>query len=636
MIWAEKELHQFKDHHGEARVFAFRMVLSLFLVFLLFGLLLARYYTLQVVDHQHYATRSDSNRIHVRPIPPNRGLIFDTHGELLADNRPTFSLSIIKEHTKDLKQTIRVLAGIVEVREGDIANFYKLLKRRRRPYEAVPLRYRLTEEEISRIAVNEFRLKGVEIEAQLTRAYPLGDLFAHTVGYVGRISERELSRFDEQNYRKYSGTHSIGKIGLEKYYEKTLLGQVGTENIETNAHGRVLRVLDTIDPVPGKNLELFLDAGLQKIAAVELNGRRGALAAIDVKNGGVLAMFSAPAYDPNLFVTGISYKDYNALNQSRDLPLFDRAIQGQYPPGSTIKPVLGLGALKYGVVNFGTTIRDPGYYQLENDERLYRDWKKGGHGNKIDLRQAIVESCDTFFYGMAFNMGVDRMHIFGSQFGLGAKTEIDLPSERPGLWPSREWKKNTRGMHWFPGDSLNVSIGQGDVLATPLQLAVMTSTLASRGKHIKPRLVKKIGDTETKMEIIDQVIVDDLQWDYVMSAMEGVVHSFRGTANKISRGAKYRMGGKTGTAQKVGIAQDEEYDSEKIDERNWDHALYIGYAPADNPQIAAAIIVENGEHGSSAAAPIARKLFDAYFSQQLAREMLAEEEKLAARRTVDQ
>ncbi len=630
MIWADNELHQFKDHHREARVFGFRLGLSLFVVIVLFGLLLFRYYTLQVVDYQHYATRSDSNRIHVRPIAPNRGLVFDTHGQLLADNRPSFSLSIIKEHTKDLENTINVLADIVDIKDSDRSNFYKLLKRRRRPFEPVPLRYRLTEEEISRIAVNEFRLKGVEIEAQLMRAYPWGELFAHTVGYVGRINERELSSFNEQTYRQYSGTHSIGKIGLEKFYERTLLGRVGSENIETNAHGRVLRTLDTLSPVPGKNLQLFMDVGLQQIAADELEGRRGSLVAIDVRTGGVLAMYSAPAFDPNLFVTGISYKDYNALNQSRDLPLFDRSIQGQYPPGSTIKPVLGLGALKFGVVNFESRISDPGFYQLENDERFYRDWKKGGHGSRVDLRQAIIESCDTFFYGMAFNMGVDRMHIFGSQFGLGARTEIDIPSERPGLWPSREWKKNTRGMHWFPGDSLNVSIGQGDVLTTPLQLAVMTSTLASRGKHIKPRLVKKIGDVETSMEIVDQVIADDIHWDYVMSAMEGVVHSLRGTANKIGRGVKYRMAGKTGTAQKVGIAQDEEYDSAKIDERNWDHALYIGYAPAENPRIATAIIVENGEHGSSAAAPIARKLFDAYFAQKMAREQKAAEEKLAA------
>jgi len=615
MIWAEKELHHFKDHHHEARVFGFRLAIAFIMVLALFGILIARYYTLQVIDYNHYVTRSDSNRIHVRPIPPNRGLIFDTNGELLADNRPTFSLSIVKERTKNLEATIEQLADIIQVEDRHRENFYKLLAQRRRPFEAVPLRYRLNEDEISRIAVNEFRLEGVEIEAQLTRLYPKGSLFAHTVGYVGRINERELSGFNEETYQRYSGTHSIGKIGLEKYYERALLGKVGSENIETNAHGRVLRKLDSVDPAPGKDLQLFLNSGLQTVAKRALDGRRGAVVAIDVQTGGVLAMVSAPTYDPNLFVTGISFADYKLLNESRDLPLFNRTIQGQYPPGSTIKPMLGLGALHHQVVNFGTHISDPGYYQLENDERFYRDWKKGGHGKSVNLNQAIVESCDTFFYDMAFRMGVDRMHSFGKQFGLGKRTGIEVPSERPGLWPSRDWKKATRGMHWFPGDSLNVSIGQGDVLTTPLQLAVMTSTLASRGQHIKPRLVKRIGDKDTKKVVVDKVDVDDLYWDFVLKAMEGVVHSRRGTAHRIGVGTEYRMGGKTGTAQKVGIAQDEEYDANKINERNWDHALYIGFAPIENPQIATAIIVENGEHGSSAAAPMARKLFDAYFKQ---------------------
>ncbi|WP_045855710.1 penicillin-binding protein 2 [Teredinibacter purpureus] len=615
MIWAGKELHHFKDHHYEARVFGFRLAISFLLVVVLFGALIARYYTLQVIDYDAYITQSDRNRIHVRPVPPNRGLIYDTNGEMLADNRPTFSLSIVKEHTIDLEATIAELGKIISIQESDRDNFYKLLRQRRRPFEAVPLRYRLTEDEISKIAVDEFRLTGVEIEAQLTRAYPKGTLFAHTVGYVGRINERELRSFDEETYRLYSGTHSLGKIGLEKSYEKILLGEVGSENIETNAHGRVLRNLESVDPVPGQDLQLFLNSGLQQAAASALNGRRGALVAIDVTNGGILAMVSAPGYDPNLFVNGISHTDYRALNESRDLPLFNRTIQGQYPPGSTIKPMLGLGALHHQVIDFKTHIDDPGYYQLETDERFYRDWKKGGHGRSVNLRQAIIESCDTFFYGMAFHMGVDRMHSFGSQFGLGERTGLKIPSERRGLWPSREWKKKTRGMHWFPGDSLNVSIGQGDVLATPLQLAVMTATLASRGIHIQPRLVKKIGDVETEMTVEDIVEVDEDYWDFVMSAMEGVVHSPRGTASRIGWGAQYRMAGKTGTAQVVGIAQDAEYDAEKLDERNWDHALYIGFAPVNNPQIATAIIVENGEHGSSAAAPIARLLFDEFFRQ---------------------
>ncbi|WP_018414424.1 penicillin-binding protein 2 [Teredinibacter turnerae] len=616
MMWAGEQLHQFKDHHREARVFAVRAAISLLMVVALFGVLLARYYRLQVTDHEVYATRSDRNRIHVRPIPPNRGLIYDAQGQLLADNRPTFTLSVVSERTANLEQTLDHLADLIEVSERDRENFLKRLRQRRRPFEAVPLRYRLTEEEISRIAVNEFELEGVEIEAQLTRAYPKGALFAHTVGYVGRINERELSSFDQETYERYSGTHSIGKIGLERYYESELLGQVGSENIETNAHGRVLRTLEFTDPQPGKDLYLFLDSRLQQVAVDQLDGRRGSVVAIDVKTGGVLAMVSAPAYDPNLFVNGISYKDYRALNESRDLPLFNRSIQGQYPPGSTIKPMLGLGGLEAGVVDFDTHISDPGYYQLENDERFYRDWKKGGHGRRVDLRQAIVESCDTFFYDMAFRMGVDSMHPFGDKFGLGERTRLDIPSERPGLWPSREWKERVRGLHWFPGDSLNISIGQGDVLTTPLQLAVMTSTIASRGTHLRPRLVKQLGNQVTEREVVDQIEVQSQYWDYVHSAMEGVVHSARGTAHRISRGIGYKMAGKSGTAQVVGIAQDEEYDADKLDERQWDHALFIGFAPVEDPQIAIAIIVENGEHGSSAAGPIAREVFDTYFATQ--------------------
>ncbi|WP_028876249.1 penicillin-binding protein 2 [Teredinibacter turnerae] len=616
MMWAGEQLHQFKDHHREARVFAVRAAISFLMVVALFGVLLARYYRLQVTDHEVYATRSDRNRIHVRPIPPNRGLIYDAQGQLLADNRPTFTLSVVSERTSNLEQTLDHLANLIEVSERDRENFLKRLRQRRRPFEAVPLRYRLTEEEISRIAVNEFELEGVEIEAQLTRAYPKGALFAHTVGYVGRINERELSSFDQATYERYSGTHSIGKIGLERYYESELLGQVGSENIETNAHGRVLRTLEFTDPQPGKDLYLFLDSRLQQVAVDQLAGRRGSVVAIDVKTGGVLAMVSAPAYDPNLFVNGISYKDYRALNESRDLPLFNRSIQGQYPPGSTIKPMLGLGGLEAGAVDFDTHIFDPGYYQLENDERLYRDWKKGGHGRRVDLRQAIVESCDTFFYDMAFRMGVDSMHPFGDKFGLGERTRLDIPSERPGLWPSREWKERVRGLHWFPGDSLNISIGQGDVLTTPLQLAVMTATIASRGTHLRPRLVKQLGDQPTEREVVDQIEVQPQYWDYVHSAMEGVVHSARGTAHRISRGIGYKMAGKSGTAQVVGIAQDEEYDADKLDERQWDHALFIGFAPVEDPQIAVAIIVENGEHGSSEAGPIAREVFDTYFAMQ--------------------
>jgi len=508
----------------------------------------------------------------------------------------------------------------------------------------VPLKYRLTEEDIARIAVNEYRLPGVEVEAQLVRDYPFGKLLAHAVGYVGRINDRELKGFDEEQDRRYSGTYTTGKIGLEKFYEDKLLGEVGYQYVETNARGQVLRVLERIDPKPGADLTLHLDIALQKVAMEALGEKRGSVVAIEVATGGVLSMASTPSYDPNLFVTGISYKDYNALNQSLDLPLFNRAIQGQYPPGSTLKPMLGLGALNADVIDARYKVRDPGYYQLEGDDRLYRDWKRKGHATHVNLHKAVVQSCDTYFYDLAFRMGIDRIHDFGRNFGLGQRTGIDIPSERRGIWPSREWKKRSRRAPWFPGDSLNVGLGQGFVLATPLQLATMSATLASRGHFRRPQFVRQVSsqplaasDTEESLELetlnalvetsVAQapenvaagfVEVSDQHWNSIYKAMEDVVHSPRGTAQSIRRGLKYRMAGKTGTAQVVGIAQGEEYDSAALAERQRDHALFVAFAPVDNPQIAVAVIVDNGEK-SSTSAKIARKVIDYYLDDQAAK-----------------
>ncbi|MEJ2417538.1 MAG: penicillin-binding protein 2 [Exilibacterium sp.] len=605
-----------KDHSFEARIFSHRVVVAVGLVIGLLSVLAARYYNLQVVHYEDYVTASDRNRVHVQPLPPTRGLIYDRNGILVAENRASYTLSIIKESVSDLDSTIALLKKLVEIPPGDMENFRKRIKQRRRPFEAVPLRYNLNEEEIARIAVNEYRLEGVEVQAQLVRHYPLGPLLAHNVGYVGRISDRELSRFSEDDYRRYSGTHTIGKVGLEKYYEPVLLGEFGYEYVETNARGRVLRVLERTDPEPGKNLVLNLDTRLQQAGFDALDGRRGAVVVIEVATGGVLAMISAPSYDPNLFVTGISLKDYRDLNRSRDLPLFNRTLQGQYPPGSTVKPMLGLAGLHNKVIDFKSNIYDPGFYRLEGEKRLHRDWKKGGHGSHIDLHTAIQRSCDTFFYDLAYRMGIDLMYEFGSHFGLGRRTGIDVPSERPGIWPSREWKQAVRGLPWFPGDSLNVGIGQGDVLMTPLQLALMTSTIANRGVRKRPQLVMAHEGTPHQLIVDDRVEVDGEYWDYVLKAMRSVVHGPRGTAKRIARGADYEMAGKTGTAQVVGVAQGEDYDSEALAERHRDHALFIGFAPFDSPQIAVAVIVENAEHGSSAAAPVARKMFDAYFQQQ--------------------
>lgn len=613
MNWSAKEHHHIKDHQREAGIFTRRVLASLFFVLLLFGVLVGRFYSLQITHHDDYVTLSDRNRIQVRPVAPNRGLIFDRLGRLIAENRPSFTLSIVRERVDDLDATIDVLASVIDIDQDDRDKFYKLLKQRRRPFEAVPLRYRLTEEEIAKLAVNKYSLKGVKVEALLVRHYPYNKLFAHSVGYVGRINEKELNGFDEETYKSYSGTHSIGKIGLEKYYEKTLLGNVGHEFIETNAHGRVLRTIERVSPVAGDDLHLFLDVDIQKAAVDALDGRRGAVVAVDIKTGGVLAMVSAPSYDPNLFVTGISFKNYRALNGSSDLPLFNRTIQGQYPPGSTLKPMLGLGGLEEGIVTRETTVVDPGYYQLENDERLYREWLRRGHGDSVDLYEAIVESCDIYFYDMAFRMGVDKMHAFGMHFGLGEKTKIDIPSERRGLWPSRAWKKRVRGLNWYPGNSLNMSIGQGDVLATPLQLASMTATLASKGERLGPRLVRVIGGEQTERRNEGSYEGYAEHWDFIHKAMKDTVHNIRGTGNTLGRQLDYKMAGKTGTAQVVSIAQDELYDGEKLSEANRDHALFIGFAPADKPEVALAVIVENGERHAKTTFPVAKAVFDQYF-----------------------
>lgn len=616
---------QFKDHSSEARIFITRVWIVALLVLGMIGTLIFRYHNLQVVHYQDYATQSDRNRIQVRPIPPTRGLIYDRNGVLLAENRASYTLSLTREMVPDMDASLELLSSLVEISPSDLDKFWKSLDQRRRPYEAVPLRYQLSEEEIARLAVNEYRLEGVEVDAQLVRHYPFGELLAHSIGYVGRINDRELAAFDEEEYERYRGTFSLGKTGLEHQYEDLLLGRVGYQNVETNARGRVLKELERSDPQPGRDLHLHLDIEVQKAAMDALGDQRGAAVAIDVRSGGVIAIASNPGFDPNLFVTGISYDDYRTLNESLDNPLFDRALRGQYPAGSTLKPMLGLAGLHAGLVDAEHTISDPGFFRLPGDTRRYRDHISWGHGKAVDLREAIVESCNTFYYDLAHRLTIDRIHPFGAQFGLGQRTGIDLPSERPGSWPSREWKRQTQGLVWYPGDTLNVGVGQGFVLLTPLQMAVMTATLATRGERREPQLVQYLGQGGSEQQArppLSRMKVADEHWDYVLGAMEQVVHSPKGTARGISEGIEYRMGGKTGTAQVVGMAQDEEYDIETVAKRRRDQALFVGFAPVENPQIAVGVIVENGEHGSTAAAPVARAVIDSYFASEARREAM--------------
>lgn len=601
----------FKDTHRESRLFFTRISVAVLGLVVMVLILVWRYYYLQVLHHEDFATQSESNRVHVRPISPTRGLIYDRNGVLLADNKAGFTLSVVIERSKDLDRLLAEIDALLDLDEEELKRFQKQ-KSRRKPYEPVPLRINLTEREQSILAVNEYRLEGVEVTAQLVRHYPLGPLLSHVLGYVGRINDRELAVLDPV---RYSGTYVIGKTGIENSYEDQLLGEVGYEYVETNARGRVMRMLERIAPAVGKDIHLYLDTRLQQVAYDALGEHLGAVVAMDVRTGGVLAMVSKPGFDNNLFVTGISSRDYNALLNSPDRPLFDRVTQGQYPPGSTVKPAFGLAALETGVMTMDSTIFDPGFYRLPNHGHKYRDWKKWGHGSSVDLYNAIVQSCDTYFYNAGVKMGIDELHYYGNKFGLGEKTGIDLPSERAGLMPSREWKKGAKGVPWYPGDTVNTSIGQGFMLATPLQLAVLATRLARRGEMVVPRMVRRIGEDETRQPVsLGRIKGSEEHWDYVINAMKDVVHGPRGTAKGIAKGLEYTIGGKTGTAQVVGIRQGETYNAALLAKRNRDHALFVAFAPVEAPEIAIGIIAENGEHGSSTAAPIARAVFDAYMA----------------------
>ena len=604
------------DRQQEQRIFSTRVVLSLCIVLGLTSVVLYRYFDLQINRHLDYVTNSNKNRIHIRSVAPTRGLIFDRHGQLLADNRPAFTLNIIPDRTQNTDSLVAQLGLLLSISDKDIARFEKHAKRSK-GFAPVPLKYNLTEEERAILAVNSHLLAGTEVSAQLMRFYPQRELLTHTLGYVGRINDREIRTIDPENYR---GTDFIGKIGLEKYYEETLLGKVGTEQVETDARGRVMRVLDKKDPVSGSNLTIHIDSQLQRVALDSLKNERGALVAIDVKTGGILSMVSTPSYDPNLFTSGISQKQYDGLLKSPDRPLFNRALRGQYPPGSTVKPLFGLIGLQHKIFDLDYSINDPGYFFMEGIKRPWRDHNadQGGHGQGVDLAEAIIESCDVFFYTTGVKAGIDLLSKESALFGLGDITGIDLPGEKRGIMPSRDWKKENRRQDWFNGDTINMSIGQGFMLTTPLQLAVMSARIAARGKTVVPKLLKSINGEEIAPQYApDQIEYDDRYWDYIHKAMIDVVHSDRGTARGISKGLNYKLAGKTGTAQVISIHEKEKYDSSKIDKRKWDHALFVAFAPADNPKVALGLIVENGEHGSRTAAPIARKVIDRYLSDYL-------------------
>ncbi|MFR0675633.1 penicillin-binding protein 2 [Enterobacterales bacterium AW_CKDN230030176-1A_HGKHYDSX7] len=599
-----------KDHEKDARLVRNRVVVGASAVMLLVCVLIARLYYLQVIQYDYHSTLSENNRVHVQPIPPTRGLIFDRNGVIIADNRPSFSLSMTRERAGDWQQVLDAIVEVLELTEDDRALFEKRMRQGRRPFEPVPILFELTEEQIARVAVNQFRLPGVEVVAQLVRHYPQGAHFAHSVGYVGRINEKELKTLDPVNY---SGTHHIGKTGIERFYEPQLHGQVGYEEVETNARGRVLRVLKRTDPKPGQDIVLSLDIKLQEAAEAALAGRRGAIVALDPRTGEVLAMVSQPSFDPNLFVTGISFKAYAELRDSIDRPLFNRVLRGLYPPGSTIKPAVAIAGLDSGVVTAASRVFDPGYYQLPNYDHKYRNWNRSGDG-WVDLDTAIMRSNDTYFYDLAHKMGIDRLASYLNRFGIGRRVSLDMFEESAGLMPSREWKRATRRQAWFPGETLILGIGQGYMQATPLQLAQATALIANQGKWNRPHLAKTIeGQPPVDDDPMPDIVLrDKSDWAKVTHGMEQVMHNARGTARKASVGAQYRIAGKSGTAQVVAIKQGEKYDRNKLQERHRDHALFVGFAPADDPRIVVSVMVENGESGSGVAAPVVRQVMDAW------------------------
>jgi penicillin-binding protein 2 len=586
----------------------------LILVISLLSILIARMYQLQVVEHEIYTTLSDKNRVQVQSVAPPRGLIYDRNGVLLAENRPVFSVTLVPERVGDMGQALAKLGQLLSVSEEDLERFRRRLQERRRPFQALPLRYDLTEQEIARLAVHRHELPGVEVAAELVRYYPHGELTAHALGYVGRINRQELQRIDPVNY---AGTNYIGKSGVERFYEKLLHGKVGYQNVETNARGRTLRVLERQNPVPGEDIELHMDLRMQRLAHQLLDGRRGAIVAIEPSTGGLLALASVPGFDANLFVTGIGVEAYRELSHSRDKPLFNRALRGQYPPGSTLKPMLAVAGLDSGATTRDKTIWDPGYFQLKSGGRRWRDWKRSGHG-WVDLKAAVAQSCDIYFYEMAVEMGVDTIHTYLSQFGFGEDATLDVSGALSGLLPSRDWKRAVHSQPWYPGDSVNLGIGQGFMLATPLQLATATSVIANRGSWSEPRFLKGVSGDSSVEDVLPQkshqsiTLKNPDTWEFVVEAMAEVMHGAKGTARRVGRGASYRMAGKTGTAQVFSLAEDEEYDAEQIRERLRDHAMFVGFAPVDNPRIAVAVIVENGGSGSGTAAPVARAMFDAW------------------------
>ena len=601
-----KQHFPLKNVQQEKRIFRNRTFISMGIVVFFLLILVTRYAYLQLVQFDEFSTASDQNRIRLQPLAPARGYIYDRNGVLLADNYPVFTATMSRADVTDIDATIERLTPILELTPDDIERFNSRIKASRKT-ERVSIKLNLNENDIARFSEVKYQFPGVNIETQMTRYYPHGELFAHVIGYVGRINDKELKSINKD---LYAGTNLIGKIGVENSYEDLLHGVPGNESVEADAHGNVLRHLGRKEPVRGNDLYLSLDYGLQTVASEQLAGRRGAIVAMDPRTGEILALVSSPSFNPNLFVTGISHTDYSGLRDNLDQPLYNRAVQGAYPPGSTIKPMFGLGGIHYGLIDWGTAISDHGYFTLPGDSHKFRDWKKSGHG-VVNLHKSQVVSCDTFFYILSFRMGIEKMNTWMRQFGFGEKTGVDLPSESTGLYPNPEWKMRTRDAKWLKGETISVSIGQGAFTATPLQLAMATAITANHGSHVIPHVLQTSKGAKPHKDLNApdgriQFNGTDQDWIQMRDAMVDVIET--GTGRGI-RTPMYKIAGKTGTAQVKSIAQGKRYNEALLTERQLDHGLFVGFAPAENPEIAIAVVWENGRHGGSAA-QLARPILD--------------------------
>ena len=614
----KKPRDNIRNHAAESALFMRRTLVVFLLILCAVGILISNLYFLQVTSFEKYQTRSNANRINLQIIPPNRGLIYDRNGIILAENRSVYSLKVVVKKTDNLAEDLVALTELLSLTDEELNNFKKH-NYRSRSFKAVTLRAQLSEEDAALFTVNQHKFKGFSIQADLKRYYPFGDTFTHVLGYIAKINSKDKKRIEKNGETaRYRSTNYIGKLGVEKYYESLLHGEPGQRQVEVDSWGKVIRTLEFTPPIPGKDIKLNIDIKLQLKAQELLGNRRGSIIVMNVKTGAILSLISSPSYDPNLFVHGISSKKYKALLESRDRPLINRATQGRYPPASTIKPQMALLALNTKVITEKTTIKDPGWWIVPGSKRRFRDWKKWGHGNKVDVVHAIEQSCDTFFYKTAYQMGIDRINPFMEQFGFGKYSGLDINEETRAIMPSRDWKRARFNAPWYDGDTISIGIGQGYWTVTPIQLAKATASLATHGKVVKPTILNSIISSAGTFKLPTAkppaiVLEKDRYWDVALRGMYAVTSKRTGTAHRAFSKTSYTVAGKSGTAQVINMKEGEEYDADKIAEHHRDNAMFVAFAPFEDPEIVATVVLENAGGGSSHAAPVVRGLFDEYF-----------------------